>query len=65
MTERKQNIKAGWGGGFKVAPMNTSKFAVTAFAKSSSTLCNHRLQPAMLGSLVLHYLPDFAQIHVH
>ena len=37
MTERKRNIQKG---GFKVVLMNTTQFAVTAFAKSSSTLCN-------------------------
>ena len=33
-------------------------------AKSSPTLC-HPMDCSMLGSSVLYYLPEFAQIHVH
>ena len=45
-------------------PLEQSAYCRCSAAKSCLTLC-HLMNCSMLGSSVLHYLPEFAQCHVH
>ena len=45
-------------------PLEQSACSRCSAAKSCLTLC-HLMNCSMLGSSVLHHLPELAQIHVH